>query len=232
MKMKKIIKAIKLLPLTAVITLTACSSGSREYQYLPPAVYSWEIGHIRDISYGEKGFLPGQVDKEHEAVLESIFDKITVPGATLSLPMNVSDLPEGLILTDDDYQAIETGDGKYITYGKLSLDEDNIICSKVCILREKNKDISQGIIVGLQFMPIAGTPLIYAGDGYNVLYMTPDEVTALLGETDIIDRGDHHLVYTDAHGRRAGWEYDRLDDKVTYNFTLTAHSALDYEHLW
>ena len=62
--------------------------------------------------------------------------------------------------------------------------------------------------------------------------MTPDEVTALLGETDIIDRGDHHLVYTDAHGRRAGWEYERNNDKVTYNFTLTAHSALDYEHLW
>lgn len=143
MKMKKFIKAIKLLPLAAVITLTACSS-SREHQYLPPVIGSLELGHIRDISYGEKSFLPGAVDKEHEAVLESIFDKITVMGATLSLPMNVSDLPEGIILTDDDYQAIETGDGKYITYGKLSLDEDNIICSKVCILREKIRIFLRG----------------------------------------------------------------------------------------
>lgn len=231
MKMKKFIKAIKFLPLTAVITLTACSSGSREYQYLPPAVYSLELGHIRDISCGEKGFLPGPVDKEHEAVLESIFDKITVPGATLSLPMNVSDLPKGLILTDDDYQAIETCDGKYITEGKLSLSEDIVICPQVYILREKNQDISHGIIVGFRFDTFLEASMIHAGDGHNVLYMTPSDVTALLGETDIIDKSEKHLVYTDAHGRRAGWAYYK-SDKAVYSFTLTAHSALDYEHLW
>ncbi len=228
MKRKNLIK-ISLL-LAAVMTLTACSSKNKDdlYQIVNMMYLSSE--------YVDTTF-PGRIDKEHEEALESIFDNINIMGATLSLPMNVSDLPEGFTLTVGN-SAIETYDGKHIVLGEITFGEDITVCSRVYILQGKKQNVSQGVIVGYEFDTLLKAPLVYDRDGHNLIFMLPSDVTELLGEQKAIgykgDYSSYKLVYTDAHGRRAGWRYEELTDNdaiTMYNFTLTAHSALDWLYL-
>lgn len=234
MKRKNLVKTALLL--SAVMTLTSCGSSNRTFPYFfHPAIHSLSMGYIRDLTNGRNTVIPERIDEEHEEALESIFDNINLMGANLSLPMNVSDLPEGFMITDSDFQAVETCDGKYITQGTIAFGEDIELCSQVFILRGKKQDVSEGIIVGFKFWPLFGNSLVYVGDGYNALYMSPSEVTELLGETNIIDNNYDYLIYTDVYGRRAGWAYDGIDSEngmAKCFFTVTAHSALDYEHTW
>lgn len=227
MKRKNLIKIALLL--AAVMTLTACRKDTDDL---------YQLYNFMFLSSGTNT-LPGKIDKEHEETLESIFDNINIMGATLSLPMNVSDLPEGFTLTVGK-NAIETFDGNHIVIGAMTFGEDITVCRQVYILKGKNRDVSQGVIVGYEFGALLNRgSLVYDRDGHNLIYMSPSDVTELLGETEATGTigeyySSYYLVYTDAHGRRAGWCYEESTDDDTilmFNFSLTAHSALDWVYL-
>ena len=140
-----------------------------------------------------------RVDKEHYEFADNCFSDIEILNTTLTLPMNVSDLPDGF--TIESYSLKSIYNGYCIDHAELYYDEKSVIFAE--IMYPIGKDQSDGQIVTF----ISNNSLL--GDGTTIYlageygFMTINEVIEHFGECE---KGDY-MTYDLGDGRSIRFSY-------------------------
>ena len=184
--MKKKIFSVTLVALVA-LSLSGCS------EYNIPAAF---------IRPGNMLFSESQTETEsvllsgdEKALAERCFEKIEYRGLTLSLPMNVSDLPEGCEIKpiwEHSLPCENSYNGFLIKKASICIDGEEIADAYVFL--PYDADISDGIIVGLELYSADG--LFTLGESISTDITRP-ELAVVFGrsEPDIAyDLGDGRKI--------------------------------------
>ena len=139
------------------------------------------------------------VDKEHYEFADSCFSDIEILGAKLTLPMNVSDLPDGF--TIDSYSTDSVYNGYYIDHARLYYYDKEVI--SVEIMYPIGKEPGDGQIVALESRStlLGNNAIIYLGGEYG--FMPINEVIEHFGECE---KGDY-MTYALGDGRSIRFSY-------------------------
>lgn len=150
------------------------------------------------------------IDSAHKDAFDSMFENIEIFGSKFCLPMKVSELPDKFSLMSDGRSGSETvpaqkqnlfesrslRNGAGIYEADLYYDNE-IRISRVHILCDKDGDVSDGIICGLQCF--LGNQKITFGDSLECNSL-PQNIEAFLGEGNkYIDGDEENYSYTNIY---------------------------------
>ncbi len=133
------------------------------------------------------------VDKD---IIDKCFEKIKAGPATLTLPMNVSDLPEGIVLNPERYEeeSANSYNGMNTIVTEMYLGEETQCIGCAIILCTDAKNCSDGVIMGLIFFSSEVNAVL----GDVSLNMSYDEISKAFDCDDTVDGG---CVYVSRDGR-------------------------------
>ena len=181
--------------LSAVMTLSLSGCGSildnTKEQYIeiyndPIDQIVFELYNTEEDEYYDNDVSASRLTGKHKEFAEKCFSDIEIFGARLSLPMNVSDLPEGF--------SVELEESKYDNRFYTENYKSNITKlmfegKKICtaeIIYSKDKGIADGQITTLDFNFFT-TECNAAKLGGESIYFTYEKMTELFGENGSVE---------------------------------------------
>lgn len=188
MKMRK----VTVLLLSMFISAMLCGCNSNLPADLDDQVTSLGMASVYPIN-------SVMVDKEHYEFADSCFSDIEIFGAKLTLPMNVSDLPDEF--TIDSYSLNSVYNGYCFDQATLICDGKETVHAE--IMYPIGKEQSDGQIVAFEFVNslFASFAVVYLDGEYG--FMTIDEVIEHFGECE---KGDY-MTYFLGDGRSIRFDY-------------------------
>lgn len=173
--------------LAAASALCMCGCGSKEL----PKVFSDPVSMAVGITKNDIDIIT--VDND---IMDKCFEKIKIGPAVLTLPMNVSDLPEGIVCRPGKYydQSVNSYNGIKVLASELYIGESDQSIGYAKIICSDAEKYSDGMIAAL---------IVYSMDANAVLgdislNMSYDDISKAFGCGGESDRG---CVYVSRDGR-------------------------------
>ena len=181
------------------------------------------------------------IDSAHKDAFDSMFENIEIFGSEFCLPMKVSELPDKFSLMSDgrsgsgtapaqkqdlfESRSLRNGAG---IYEAVLYYDNEIRVSDVYVLCDKDGDVSDGIICGLQCF--LGNQKITFGDSLECNSL-PQNIEAFLGEGNkYIDGDEENYSYTNIYtdGERSIF-YEYSSRYYYYNQNVRYGSVREFD---
>ncbi len=186
------------LVMSAAVMLCMCGCDKKDF----PQPFIAQIGSgIISYSYDI------EIKETDPKIINKCFEKIQIGPAVLTVPMNVSDLPEEISLSPDKYNILNSHNGFKTVFADLHIDDNSIGCAEILCTDEEK--LTDGVVVSITVYSMYANAVF----GDVSLDMRLGEIDKAMGHSGDLSAD---CIYTSSDGKAIYVSHYYDTDGATY----------------